>query len=622
MSKESVNRVFCALLALFLGASIGLPADAQVSLVVGSVRDQHGAAIQGAAVSAQQASGRPVTALTEADGTFALHGEGIEAVRIACRYCAPGRFAVRNGEPVVAIVRRYDALESDSPSTGDLANLPYAHVESTMALRPFTLLSQSTHVYPGNAISDRGLQSSGSLLVDNGAANYDIVAGLSPYSAIPAGYEQAGDVEGAADAFLYGDQAGGGTVELQPFSAGSDLQLASIGRDAIVRAQVGTDTSSIALGSYSNFQESRQRADGTLAVPVAGDGVSLQLAGGTEQGRDYSNPRSWLADTFTFGDATFGDRRLANLEVTTSIDRGAYVATYGTTPYDTVWSDAGLNAGIHSNGPLQLFADAGTRFSTGYYDTPTLRLPTIGAASRQSRADAGITGSGPWYAFTGGVGMFWIDYSGGTYGYSEPVSASFATPSLQATLFPQGKWSVDLEGSGSFSLPTYLEQYQYGPYGTAPTTVNLTRNSLFAGSLNYTDDARLRVAFEGATQSVRGASFGTVTSVGLSATWQVAPLISLRAWGMHVTDTAESYPAGIEPYGGVAPSTGALWATYDNNGAVRLDAIYRRDLLNNVPFYHLDGDLSGPITHQLRWYAGIEDRMRTQFVDIGLRFTP
>jgi hypothetical protein len=91
---------------------------------------------------------------------------------------------------------------------------------------------------------------------------------------------------------------------------------------------------------------------------------------------------------------------------------------------------------------------------------------------------------------------------------------------------------------------------------------------------------------------------------------------------MHVTDTAESYPGGIDPYGGTAPSTGALWATYDNNGAVRLDAIYRRDLLDNAPFYHLDGDVSGPITTQLRWYAGVEDRMRTQFVDVGLRFTP
>jgi hypothetical protein len=621
MSKESVNRVLCAVLVLFLVAGLPAPGGAQVVLVVGSVRDQHGAAIVGAQVSGIRAAGAAIAGTTDAGGTFSLAGDALIRVRIECRYCLTTTVAVRAGEPVVAIVRRYDALQTDSPSTDDLANLPYAHVESSMALRPFTLLSQSTHMYPGAAISDRGLSSSGSLLVDNGAPNYDVVAGLSPYTAIPAGYEQAGEIADAGNAFLYGDRAGGGTVFLHPFSSGGDSQIALIGGDAIVRAQAGTSTSEIAVGSFTNSAESRQRADGTLAIPVEGDGVSLQLNGGTEQGREYSSPSSSLADAFTFADATFGDRRLANLQVTTDIDRGAYVATYGSSPYDAVWSDASFDASIHSNGPLQLFADAGTRFSTGFYDAQSAGLPRIGATLEQSRADAGFTGSGPWYAVTGGIGMFWIDYAGGTYGYSEPRSAALAVPSLQTTLFPNGKWSVDLEGSGSVTLPTFLQQYQYAPYASA-STVDFSRNSLFSGSLNYTDDARLRVSFEGATQSVRGSSFGTVTSMGLAATWQVAPAISLRAWGMHVTDTAETYPAGIEPYAGMEPSTGAFWATYDNGGAVRLDAIYRRDLLNDVPFYHVDGDVSGPITHALRWYAGIEDRQRVRYLDVGLRFAP
>jgi hypothetical protein len=214
--------------------------------------------------------------------------------------------------------------------------------------------------------------------------------------------------------------------------------------------------------------------------------------------------------------------------------------------------------------------------------------------------------------------MFWVDYAGGTYGYSQPVSAAFATPSLQATLFPKSKWSVDLEGSGSFSLPTFFAQYQYPNYGG---TLDLTRNPLFAGSLDYTDDSRLKLSFEGATQSVRGSAFGSVTSAGLAATWQVAPDFSLRAWGMHVTDTAAAYSTGASPYDGAEPSTGALWATYDNGGALRFDAIYRRDLLNNEPYYHVDGDVSGPISNALRWYAGIEDRQRVRYLDIGLRFS-
>ncbi len=55
--------------------------------------------------------------------------------------------------------------------------------------------------------------------------------------------------------------------------------------------------------------------------------------------------------------------------------------------------------------------------------------------------------------------------------------------------------------------------------------------------------------------------------------------------------------------------------------AVRADAIYRRDLLDGTPFYHIDGAISGPIAGRLRWYAGAEDRLHRTFVDVGLRFT-
>ena len=618
MSKESVNRLLVAALALLLCELPAPPAAAQVVLVVGSVRDQHGTPVQGADVSGVRASGGPVRAQTDAAGTFALHADGIRAVEIGCRYCASATFAVRPGEPVVAIVRRYDALESDSPSAGDLANLPYAHVESSMALRPFTLLAQTTHVYPGARISDRGLSSSGSLLVDDGAPNYDIVTGTSPYATIPAGFEQTGEIADAGNAFLYGDQAGGGTVFLHPFSSGNDVQSALIGGDAIVRVQAGSDASQIALGSYSNSAESRQRADGSLAVPVAGDGVSLQLAGGTEQGRQYSSPYASLADSFTFADADFADRRLANLQVTSTLDRGGYTATYDATPTGTVWSDAGFDASVHSNAPLQLFAGVATRYSTGSYDAQAAGLPRIGATMRQTRADAGFSGERSVVRgnrrhrdVLGGlrrrdVGIF----EAVQRGVRDAVAASQALSRGQMERRSRGQWLVytaDVPRAVSIS-----REY--------PGTVALTRNSLFAGSLDYTDEARLRVSFEAATQSVRGAAFGTVTSAGLSATWQIAPAISLRAWGMHVTDTAGSYPAGSLPYGGNAPSTGALWATYDNNGAVRFDAIYRRDLLNTVPFYHVDGDVSGPVSHQLRWYAGAEDRQRVRYLDIGLRF--
>ncbi len=597
---------------------LAAPARGQAPLVVGSVRDQHGAPIAGADVSGRTGAGVRVAVSTDTAGTFALESGDLSSLVVSCRYCQPTLVAVKAGEPVVAIVRRYDALADDSPSPGDLANLPYAHVESSVALRPFTLLAQSTGIYPGSRVSDRGLSSEGSLLIDNGTPNYDIVDGLSPYVAIPASYQQSSDLHGAANAFLYGNQAGGGTVQLEPFLGGSSPQVATVGDDVVGRAQVGSDDAEIAVGTYSNDQESRQRTDvsATLALP---DQESLAVAGGTEQGRLYGTPGSSLASSFSFGNAEFNDPRLLNLSLSALADRGSYTQTYGEYPIGTVWSDSGFSAGFHTNGPVFAFADAGVRSSTGFYDAEALPFgpPRTGAMLSQTRADAGVVAAGDDYRISAGVGAYWINYSGGWGGISVPVHAALAVPSVQAQLFPNGKWNVDLQGSGSFLLPTFVQQYGF-PFRYS-STVEYQRNSLLAGGLTYTDNSRLRLSFEQASQNVGGSSIGTVTSTGFSATWQFAPALSLRAWTMHVTDTAPIYGDGL-PYGGNAPTVNAFWLTYENPGAVRLDVIYRRDLLDADPFYHFDGSVSGPISGQLRWYAGVEDRLRQTFVDAGIRF--
>jgi hypothetical protein len=615
-----VNRTLAAAAAPLLVMLVAVPARAQAPLVVGSVRDQHGAAIVGAIVTGQTAGhGRP-TATTDAAGTFALHGAGIVAVLISCRYCASALVAVKPQEPVVAILRRYDALADDSPSPGDLENLPYAHVESSIALHPFTLLAQSSTPYPGSRLSDRGLSSSGSLLIDDGAPNYDIVAGESPYTLIPAQYEQRALLYDATNAYQYGDQAGGGVVELDPFANGSNWEVATLGSDTIARAQVGSDASAIAVGSFSNDEESRQRTDLFASWPL-GSGESLAVAGGSEQDHQYESPGSAFAGSFSFADAAFDDPQALNLSLSAVVDRGNYVVSQEEYPISTGWSDSSFAAGIHSIGSVAGFASVAVRSSTGYYDAQAwpYELPRVGATLEQTRADAGVVANGDGYAVTAGVGAFWFDYAGGTYGVSQPARTALAVPSLQAQLFPNGKWSVNLQGSGSFTLPTFMEQYLATYEEPAPVPVQLQRNLLQAASLNYTDDARVRLSFEAASENVSGASSGKITSAGLSAIWQIAPTLSLRAWTMHVTDTAPIY-GGVLPYGGAAPTVTAVWLTYDTGSAVRADAIYRRDLLDGEPFYHVDGAISGPLAERLRWYAGAEDRMHRTFVDVGLRF--
>src|SRR5690348_271868 len=175
MSEESVKR------CLLVFALPALLAAAPTPLVVGSVRDQYGLPISGARVAAESAS-----ASTDAQGTFALRAADVRQITITCAYCAPLTLAVTPDEPVVALVRRYDSLAQESPSDRDAASLPYAHAESIAALKPFTVLENSSHALPGPQISDRGASSRGALVSDNGIPLYDLASNQSPFVAFPA----------------------------------------------------------------------------------------------------------------------------------------------------------------------------------------------------------------------------------------------------------------------------------------------------------------------------------------------------------------------------------------------------------------------------------------------------
>ncbi|MGA8534869.1 MAG: carboxypeptidase-like regulatory domain-containing protein [Candidatus Tumulicola sp.] len=613
-----MNRTGIFVSASLVSFLLAAPAGAQVPLIVGSVRDQHGAAIGGARIVGQGPSGTPLAeTTTDGVGTFALSKAGVVAVEIACRYCESRTLGVVPDQPVVAIVRRFDALFDDSPSPRDLANLPYSHIESAVALHPFALLRQTTGVLPGSELSDRGLSPENALLVDAGAPDYDVVLGSTPYDTIPAMYEQAGSVAPASNAFLYGDRAGSGIVSLAPFG-GDDADVALSGSDQTLRLQAGSDFARVAAGTFSNDSESRQRSDAELTFPLSTT-QTLSFNGGTSQDRDYANSASTLNGSYSFANATFDDAQ-ASSDVHASFvaDRGGYTAAEGNLPVTDIWSDSNFTAGVSTRGPVVAFADVSNRLSTGIYDASAYDAPPIGGTITQNRLDLGVAAAGRDADVTAGVGFFGVDYTGGSDGTSVPSSAHLATPSLAVRLFPNSKWSADLDASGSFTLPTLWQQYGFnGGY----QGLIYDRNSLYSAMLSYTDDARVRVSVEAASQHVNGFTNGLITSEGLSVSWQIAPAISLRAWTMHVGDsTAPSY---ADPYypAGEPSNVNAMWLTYDNGGALRIDAIYRRDILDGQPFEHVDGAVSGRITDRLRWFAGAEDRQRTERVDVGLRFS-
>jgi hypothetical protein len=297
-------------------------------------------------------------------------------------------------------------------------------------------------------------------------------------------------------------------------------------------------------------------------------------------------------------------------------DRGDYLAHFDYWPFVDVWSDWQYSAGVRTRGAVQFFADASSRLSTGIYDAQSVGQDRIGATLQQNRVDAGVTASGSFYDATAGVGLFGFRYTGGTLGVSSPSGGSLATPSVRADLFPQSKFSLTAEASGSFDLPTLWQQYAFDAnYGKS----TYDRANLYAGELTYTDDARVRVSWEEARQFVHGFANGQITSSGVAATWQIAPALSLRTWTMVSSDS--TIPSGQTPYGinGVQPNVGSVWLTYENGNNLRFDAVYRKDLLDAAPFYHFDGDLSGPIAGSARWYVGVEDRLRSTHVDAGVQ---
>jgi hypothetical protein len=69
------------------------------------------------------------------------------------------------------------------------------------------------------------------------------------------------------------------------------------------------------------------------------------------------------------------------------------------------------------------------------------------------------------------------------------------------------------------------------------------------------------------------------------------------------------------------PATPAsVWAEYENGSGLRIDTIWRRDLVDYRIQTHVDASISGPLSHDFRWFIGSERRSGEQYVSAGLRF--
>jgi hypothetical protein len=601
-----VNRSVLFPLAFCLIGATAAPTP----LITGSVRDQSGAPIVGALVSVRGGAG---TVRTEADGTFALSGEG-DRVQIRCRYCRPTVARVAADGTVVAIVRRYTALAQNGPSSDDIAALPYAHIESDLALTPFVQLEDSRTAIPGPQLSDRGSQRGGGLVLDAGIPDYDVISNVSPFLTIPQRYIQDATAAPASDAYRYGDLADGGTFALDAASESRDA-VATGGSDGAIRAGISNAISSVAAGLSRNQVERRERIDGSLLVPVRDGTLGLQAT--ASDGRTTPYETDEIYASYAAAHASYERTRAFTLRVDAYGDRGTYEAASQGLPLRTEWSDAGAAVTVRSNAAVAPFATFGVRSSTGYYDAERFGIARFGASLGQAQMSGGVRASGSWYDVVAAFGAYDASYTGGVYGLEFPQSAQMTAPLLRVRVSPDDRWSLTASTSGGFLLPTLLTRYSVeAPYDV----VYVDRDVTHEATVEYTDGARVRFALTGLQRYVKGDDNGRVGGAGASVAWQVAPDVSLRAAVLRSSPAFRSHQGlrfGVPP---VPATTGSLWLTYDLTNALRVDAIWRQDLIDYLPDAHLDGSVSAPLGRDLRWFVGSERRLGVRYTDVGLRF--
>jgi len=577
-----------------------------VPLVVGSVRDQSGAAVVDARISAQDAAGHTVASeRTDEEGTFALRASGIAGLHISCAFCEPQTITTPH-PPVVAIVRRYLALQQQTPSAEDIAALPYAHVEAAVALRPFTVLQDSKAPLPGPQLSDRGLQNGNGLLLDEGVPNYDIVSGYSLLSVLPARFTQTVQALPASEAFRYGDQAGGGTFEFTAANSQMGENSLTAGDDLAARASLSQANVQAIVAGSKDPSQGRERAE-IVADTMLAD-AQLHFASAAS----LSNARGPLGDNlvngYNFVALSLQRTRESRLSGSLLLDRGFYRSDFGGYRIDGTWADAQAAANAEFPGPVMRFAGVAMRESSGYddpYDTGVVR---IAAHLSQRNAYVGIRAANRFLDGTAALNAFDAAYSGGPADF--PSAQAALLPSVRLDVKPNDRWTVRFSAADRFRLPTFLERVD--PH-IAPAFYN--RSRLLESSASYTDLSRFRAEITNFSERTRGFSASTSWGTGVAVTWQLAPALSLRAWMLHFNRTGE-YGQPISPRGSADVSS--AWLTYETRSRVRADLLYRRNLMDFEPDAHFDAAVSGPLQHGLRWRLSSERRHRSRYVDFSL----
>ena len=556
---------------LCLGLLLLTPPALAASLLTGAIRDTHGGPVAGALVSGLDSSGTVVSRTTsDSDGTFALSTDMTPAsVRIECGYCRSVTIAVLGGEPVVAVVTRYDALVADGPTSADLAAVPYVQIENALALRPFEVrhVQYTPLAAVGPAVSDRGLATS-SLVLDGEASTYFLGGQGNGFSTTPGHAGDAPVFVAASQAYQYGAYATGGIIQLSRDS--TLFEQAGYGDSSFLRASAGTTAAGISLGSDANDMTHRARAVASGFISLLGGTLASQLS---------ASRASTLAGSPTFDLS----QQSASIDFSRAFKgmflRISAAGTFGTQDFldapSNIWTDFSTRALVSARvGAFDL--EGGN-----VYTNATNYFPEFSAASYPQTTT---------YLKAHLAGPTTLDVGFGDTAYRSVSGGPGHNAALPSFLV--------MQSLGNFALTAGYSQSLVATSGLQAGFVA----SLVEAHLEYGDGKRLRAQLQTYRQTYKQ-EVSPLSGTGLSLEYQLTPTTSIRAWTLRLFGDEPLYAADAYVSGDT------LWLT-NQNGRFRVDAIYRRVAGNLIFRRTFDGDVYFPIAD--RASIGLRSELRPQ----------
>jgi hypothetical protein len=560
-------------LALVL-ALVALPriaAAAAADLIVGIVHDTDGYPVSGATLTLRASGGASAgSGRTAADGTFAIEpARAVDRVEVRCEYCLAASATVRDGVPVVFVVRRFAALRDRGISAADARVLPYDRVTSLAALMPFTVTT-------GGTISDRGLAAGRGTVIADGIPLYRATDGVDLGTSIPAHAAATIAETGPDQANVYDARSSGGVFSIDTLDASAGLGRfdASSGFDATLRGgNVLRGAVSTVGGAYAS-----SRATVDAGIPAAGGTLDVRAV---DTSTSTANADGFAA---TFAAPIAGATLNAALDATRSRD-----LTGGENDGLAALSvqRGGLTAGVRAQrasgmlaGGAGAQADARAFIQDVFDDGHTHVVASLAAA----QAGNALPG------FAAANGALLPIFSASTH---------------------IGRWFDAHIDSVDALLPEPLYISAELPPGAA-----IARSHLSDAGIGFDDGNRVRIEAVAFRESLRGGGNETTGGSGLAAVWQVAPSLALRAWAL-ISRTAEGYNSYEYP----GPSSGSSIGTnaIDNNryvvwitagNTLRVDAISRNG--------RLEGDVSLPTGPHVRLVAGTRRNGPSRAYTFGL----